>query len=46
MGNLKGIFRAGAIAAGASIALGLGAARADEIVVGASLPLSGALAGF
>ena len=46
MGNLKSIFRAGAIAAGASIALGLGAARADEIVVGASLPLSGALAGF
>jgi len=46
MGNLKSIFRAGAIAAGASIALGLGGARADEIVVGASLPLSGALAGF
>src|ERR1700681_3946778 len=41
MRNLKSIFRAGAIAAGASIALGLGAARADEFVIGASLPLAG-----
>jgi branched-chain amino acid transport system substrate-binding protein len=46
MRDFRGIFRAGTIAASALIALGLGAARADEVVIGASLPLSGALAGF
>ena len=46
MRSLKGIIRAGACIAGVSIALGIGAASADEIVIGASLPLSGPLAGF
>ncbi len=41
------ILKAGALVTTlASIAFGLGAARADEIVIGASLPLSGPLAGF
>jgi branched-chain amino acid transport system substrate-binding protein len=44
--RLKNILKAGALLALASIASGLGAARADEIVIGASLPLSGPLAGF
>lgn len=35
-----------ALAAIASLPLALGAARADEVVIGASLPLSGPLAGF
>jgi len=38
--------RVGMLAAAAAIALGLGAAHADDIAIGASLPLSGALAGF
>ena len=46
MQSLKGIMKAGACIAGVSIALGMGAASADEIVIGASLPLSGPLAGF
>lgn len=46
MRSLKGIIRAGACVAGISIALGMGTASADEIVIGASLPLSGPLAGF
>jgi branched-chain amino acid transport system substrate-binding protein len=46
MRSLKSIIRAGACIAGVSIALGIGAASADEIVIGASLPLSGPLAGF
>jgi branched-chain amino acid transport system substrate-binding protein len=46
MRNFKRILGAGALFASASIALGLGVARADEIVIGASLPLSGPLAGF
>lgn len=46
MRSLKSIIRAGACIAGVSIALGVGAASADEIVIGASLPLSGPLAGF
>jgi branched-chain amino acid transport system substrate-binding protein len=46
MRSLKGIIRAGACIAGVSIALGIGTASADEIVIGASLPLSGPLAGF
>lgn len=46
MRNLKGIMRAGACVVGLSIAAGMGTAKADEIVIGASLPLSGALAGF
>jgi branched-chain amino acid transport system substrate-binding protein len=46
MQSLKGFIRAGACVAGISIALGIGAASADEIVIGASLPLSGPLAGF
>ena len=46
MRSLKSIIRAGACIAGISIALGIGAASADEIVIGASLPLSGPLAGF
>jgi branched-chain amino acid transport system substrate-binding protein len=46
MRSLKGIMRAGACVAGVSIALGMGAASADEIAIGASLPLSGPLAGF
>jgi hypothetical protein len=37
--------KAGALAAVVCAALGLGAASADEIVIGASLPLSGPLAG-
>jgi len=44
--RLKNIVKAGSLLALASIAFGLGAARADEIVIGASLPLSGPLAGF
>lgn len=39
-------FRAGAAAAIALAALGMGSALADDIVIGASLPLSGPLAGF
>ena len=46
MRSLKGIITAGACIVGISIALGMGAASADEIVIGASLPLSGPLAGF
>jgi branched-chain amino acid transport system substrate-binding protein len=46
MGSLRNIFQGVAIAVVASATLGLGAADADEIVVGASLPLSGPLAGF
>jgi len=38
--------KVGMLAAAAAIALGLGAAHADDIAIGASLPLSGALAGF
>ena len=38
--------KVGVLAAAASIVLGLGGARADDIAIGASLPLSGALAGF
>ena len=44
--GLKSNLKAGALLALASIAFGLSAARADEIVIGASLPLSGPLAGF
>jgi branched-chain amino acid transport system substrate-binding protein len=46
MGSLRNIFQGVAIAVVASATLGLGAADADEIVIGASLPLSGPLAGF
>jgi branched-chain amino acid transport system substrate-binding protein len=44
--SLKNSLKAGALVAAASIAFGLGPAKADEIVIGASLPLSGPLAGF
>src|SRR5271166_1212760 len=44
--GLKSNLKAGVLLALASIAFGLSAARADEIVIGASLPLSGPLAGF
>ena len=43
---MKSNLKAGVLLALASIAFGLSAARADEIVIGASLPLSGPLAGF
>jgi branched-chain amino acid transport system substrate-binding protein len=46
MRSLKRCLKAAAVVAVASIALGLPGARADEIVIGASLPLSGPLAGF
>ncbi len=46
MRNFGRILRSGAFFAAASIALGLGVASADEIAIGASLPLSGPLAGF
>ena len=39
-------FRTGVAAAIALAALGMGSALADDIVIGASLPLSGPLAGF
>src|SRR6202166_5454790 len=42
----RSVLRTGALAAGICIASGLGIARADEIIIGASLPLSGPLAGF
>ena len=44
--RLKSNLKAGALLALASIAFGLSAAQADEIVIGASLPISGPLAGF
>src|SRR3984957_13094114 len=44
--SLKSNLKAGALLALASIALSASAAKADEIVIGASLPLSGPLAGF
>jgi len=44
--TLKCILQAGALATTVAIAFGAGAARADDIVIGASLPLSGPLAGF
>lgn len=43
---MKRYLKAGVAAAILSGCLGLGAASADEIVIGASLPLSGPLAGF
>jgi branched-chain amino acid transport system substrate-binding protein len=43
---MKGYLGVGAAAAIAFGGLGIGAASADEIVIGASLPLSGPLAGF
>jgi branched-chain amino acid transport system substrate-binding protein len=46
MGPLKSTLAGVALAIAASAALGLGVAKADEIVIGASLPLSGPLAGF
>ena len=46
MRTLKCILQAGALATTVAIAFGAGAARADDIVIGASLPLSGPLAGF
>ncbi len=46
MQSLKNSLNACVLVAVASVALGLGAAKADEIVIGASLPLSGPLAGF
>jgi branched-chain amino acid transport system substrate-binding protein len=46
MQSLKNRLKVGALVAAASITLGLGSAKADEIVIGASLPLSGPLAGF
>src|SRR5580704_11480396 len=44
--SLKSGLKAGAVLALASLALSAHAAKADEIVIGASLPLSGPLAGF
>jgi branched-chain amino acid transport system substrate-binding protein len=44
--SFKGHLKVGAAIAAASIALGIGGARADDIVIGASIPLSGPLAGF
>jgi branched-chain amino acid transport system substrate-binding protein len=46
MRSLKDCLKSGALVAAAFTTLGLGAARADDIVIGASLPLSGPLAGF
>ena len=46
MRRSNSILKIGVLAAAASIILGLGSARADDIAIGASLPLSGALAGF
>jgi branched-chain amino acid transport system substrate-binding protein len=46
MQNFKGRLKVGAAVTVASIALSLGVARADDIVIGASIPLSGPLAGF
>jgi branched-chain amino acid transport system substrate-binding protein len=46
MRSLKSRLGVGAVVTVAAIALSLPGARADEIVIGASLPLSGALAGF
>jgi branched-chain amino acid transport system substrate-binding protein len=44
--DLKSNLKAGALLALASIAISATASKADEIVIGASLPLSGPLAGF
>jgi branched-chain amino acid transport system substrate-binding protein len=44
--TVQAYLRAAVAAMAAAAALGLGAASADEIVIGASLPLSGPLAGF
>ncbi len=46
MRKLHKPFYAGALVAAATLTLGAGLARADDIVIGASLPLSGPLAGF
>jgi branched-chain amino acid transport system substrate-binding protein len=46
MRDLKCLIKVGAIAAVASIGFSLGGASAADIVIGASLPLSGPLAGF
>jgi branched-chain amino acid transport system substrate-binding protein len=46
MRSLTSRLGVGAVVTVAAIALSLPGARADEIVIGASLPLSGALAGF
>jgi branched-chain amino acid transport system substrate-binding protein len=46
MRSLKSRLRVGAVVTVASIALSVPGASADEIVIGASLPLSGPLAGF
>lgn len=46
MRKFKTSLQTGALVAAAALALGQSAARADDIVIGASLPLSGPLAGF
>jgi branched-chain amino acid transport system substrate-binding protein len=46
MGNMANGLKKRALVVGASLAILCGAANADEIVIGASLPLSGPLAGF
>jgi branched-chain amino acid transport system substrate-binding protein len=46
MGNMANGLKKRAFVVGASLAILCGAANADEIVIGASLPLSGPLAGF
>ena len=46
MRHSKSSLKVGVLAAAAAIGLGLGGAHADDIAIGESLPLSGALAGF
>jgi branched-chain amino acid transport system substrate-binding protein len=44
--RIRAYLKSGVAGVVATVVLGLGAASADEIVIGASLPLSGPLAGF